>query len=181
MFTAKSYTYSCSMKWWMAPGRICMVLLNKMSEVLVSTLIQNSFLSLVFLLLLVFIEWPPVLLHVSFIWTLLCGTLLVSLKKREWNALLSVGYETSTAQVLFIVTMLQHINNVVFVYGNLFYWFCLYYSPVSGAPIDDEYNLQDHSDLYILDLGKQGFNLNELRSFLLNPVFKILEKELLRF
>lgn len=48
------------------------------------------------------------------------------------------------------------------IYGNLFYWFCLCYSPVSGAPIDDEYNLQDHSDLYILDLGKQGFNLNKL-------------------
>ena len=31
---------------------------NKMSEALVSTLIQNSLLSLVFLLLLVFIEWP---------------------------------------------------------------------------------------------------------------------------
>ena len=27
-------------------------------------------------------------------------------------------------------------------------------SPVAGAPMDDEYNLQDHSDLYILDLGK---------------------------
>ena len=27
-------------------------------------------------------------------------------------------------------------------------------SPVTGAPMDDEYNLQDHSDLYILDLGK---------------------------
>ena len=40
---------------------------NKMSEVLVSTLIQNSLLSLVFLLLLVFIEWPPVLLRVSLI------------------------------------------------------------------------------------------------------------------
>ena len=40
--------------------------------------------------------------------------------------------------------------------------FFLCYSPVSGAPIDDEYNLQDHSDLYILDLGKQGFNLNKL-------------------
>ena len=40
---------------------------NKMSEVLVSTLIQNSLLSLIFLLLLVFIEWPPVLLHVSLI------------------------------------------------------------------------------------------------------------------
>ena len=82
-----------------------------------------------------------------------------SLKKGEWNGMLSVAYGTSTGQV---VTMLQHINNAVFVYGNLFYWFCLYYSPVSGAPIDDEYNLQDHSDLYILDLGKQGFNLNEL-------------------
>ena len=55
------------------------------------------------------------------------------------------------------------------------------YSPVSGALIDDEYNLQDHSDLYILDLGKQGFNLNKLWVFLLNPVLKTLEKELLRF
>jgi len=43
------------------------MVLIKISEVLVSTLIQNSFLSLVFLLLLVFIEWPPVLLHVSLI------------------------------------------------------------------------------------------------------------------
>ena len=85
-----------------------------------------------------------------------------SLKKGEWNGMLSVAYGTTTAEVLFIVTMLQHINNVVFVYGHLFYWFCFYYSPVSGAPIDDEYNLQDHSDLYILDLGKQGFNLSEL-------------------
>ena len=76
--------------------------------------------------------------------------------------MLSVAYGTSTAQVLFIVTMLQHINNAVFVHGNLFYRFFLCYSPVSGAPIDDEYNLQDHSDLYILDLGKQGFNLNKL-------------------
>ena len=76
--------------------------------------------------------------------------------------MLSVAYGTSTAQVLFIVTMLQHVNNTVFVYGNLFYQFFLCYSPVSGAPIDDEYNLQDHSDLYILDLGKQGFNLNKL-------------------
>ena len=67
------------------------------------------------------------------------------------------------------------------IYGNLFYWFCLCYSPVSGAPIDDEYNLQDHSDLYILDLGKQGFNLNKLWVFLLNPVLRTLEKELLRF
>ena len=27
-------------------------------------------------------------------------------------------------------------------------------SPVAGAAPDDEYNLQDHSDLYILDFGK---------------------------
>jgi len=75
--------------------------------------------------------------------------------------MLSVAYGTITAQVLFIVTMLQHINNAVFVYGNLFYCFCLYDSPVSGAPMDEEDNVQDHSDLYILDVGKQAQHLSQ--------------------
>ena len=35
-------------------------------------------------------------------------------------------------------------------------------SPVTGAPMDDEYNLQDHSDLYILDLGKLRSRLGTL-------------------
>ena len=64
---AKSYTYSCIMKIMMDGPRDDLHGFNKMSEVLVSTLIQNSLLSLVFLLLLVFIEWPPVLLRVSLI------------------------------------------------------------------------------------------------------------------
>ena len=34
------------------------------------------------------------------------------------------------------------------------------FSPVAGAPADDEYNLQDHSDLYILDLGKHDFSVH---------------------
>ena len=50
---------------------------------------------------------------------------------------------------MFITGLLGQTNVV----SNLFL-FCLY-SPVAGSPMEDEYNLQDHSDLYILDLGKQ--------------------------
>ena len=39
---------------------------------------------------------------------------------------------------------------------DLFTFFFVF-SPVPGAPIEDEYNLQDHSDLYILDLGELVF------------------------
>lgn len=39
------------------------------------------------------------------------------------------------------------------------YLFFCFHSPVAGSPMEDEYNLQDHSDLYILDLGKQTLQL----------------------
>ena len=39
-------------------------------------------------------------------------------------------------------------------------FFSLICSPAAGEPADDEYHLQDHSDLYILDLGKYTLQSN---------------------
>ena len=40
------------------------------------------------------------------------------------------------------------------------FFFPLICSPAAGEPADDEYHLQDHSDLYILDLGKYTLQSN---------------------
>ena len=42
----------------------------------------------------------------------------------------------------------------------LCFFFFLICSPAAGEPADDEYHLQDHSDLYILDLGKYTLQSN---------------------